>query len=330
MTRIVSLLPSATEILCLIGGRDLLVGRSHECDHPPGLEDLPVLTAQRTQHDPAAGIDADAIDRQVRETLAADRSLYTLNDDRLADLQPDLILTQDLCEVCSIDLNTVRGVARRLADRGLREPRILSLNPETVEDVLDDILRVGRAAGLESGARDAVVELRTRLLAAQEFVNPYEEGPVVGFLEWTDPLFIAGHWTVQLIERAGGRHPLNPTAPSPDAGAAAGLQQGERRAGKSVGVPPDVFVATRPGALIVCPCGMTLEQARAETDRLAARPWWADLPAVQSDRVAVVDGNQMFNRPGPRLVDAFEWLVGWLHDRPALIPPGFPWLDHRL
>jgi len=320
--RVVSLLPSATEMLCAIGGRDLLIGRSHECDHPSGLNHVPVLTAQRTK--PAAA--PDAIDRQVREHLAEGTGLYTLNDEVLGSLHPDIILTQDVCEVCSIDLATVRRVVADLAAQGHREPKIVCLNPETVEDVLDDVIRIGRACGLKRPARDAAISLRSRLLAAQEFVNPYQQGPVVGFLEWTDPLFIAGHWTVQMIERAGGRHPLNETVPGPDTGAAAGLQAGARIAGKSIAVPGEIFAASTPEFLVVCPCGLTLDEAVVEAERLRERVgWWGELPAVKNGRVAVVDGSMMFNRPGPRLVDAFEWLVGWIQDRPELMPVGFPW-----
>jgi iron complex transport system substrate-binding protein len=315
--RIVSLLPSATETLCLVGGRGLLVGRSHECDYPAGLSDLPVLTA------PAAAL-ADhpaAIDAQTRSRMAGAGSLYRLDAPLLAHLKPDLILTQDLCRVCSIDLDAVRAVANRLNP----QPRILSLNPESLEAVLDDILTVGRAAGLEDRACQALAGLRERLFRASDFVNPYVDGPNVAFLEWTDPIFIGGHWTPQLIERAGGRHPLNPTTPGQHDGAAAGPHPSSRRAGRSISVHHHVLVATRPERLIIAPCGRTLEQARSDARALAAAPWWAELPAVRSGHVALVDGNQMFNRPGPRLVDAYEWLVGWLNDRPNLIPKGFPW-----
>lgn len=322
--RIVSLLPSATEILLSLTGRAgdprvTLVGRSHECDFPAGagLEAVPVLTAQRTRPGSAADVDAD-----VRASLAAGEFLYTLDTDLLRTLRPDLIVTQDLCAVCSIDLPAVRAVAAALSP----PPQILSLNPATVEAVFDDVLTVGRVAGLESRALEVAVALRERLYRAAEHVNPFTPGPAVAFLEWTDPLFIGGHWTPQLIERAGASHPLNPTVPVQTAGAAAGpVGQTLRAAGKSIAVPPAALVAVRPEALIVCPCGLSLASAWEQTADLAREPWWPELPAVRAGRVAVVDGNQMFNRPGPRLVDAFEFLVGWLNDRPDLIPPGFPW-----
>lgn len=315
--RVVSLLPSATEILCAIGGEHLLVGRSHECDFPAAVARLPVLTSARTTFTTSA-----QVDREVREHTGAGEPLYTLDTELLERLRPDVILTQDLCAVCSIDLASVRGVADRLQPR----PEIVSLNPGTLEAVLDDHLAVGRATGLEQDAEACVVRLRERLYRAAEYVTPFVDGPNVAFLEWTDPLFIGGHWTPQLIERAGGRHPLNPTQPVEGAGAAAGpIGETLRAAGKSVTVPPDVLAASRPELLIVAPCGLSLELALQETHGLADREWWRGLPAVQRGRVAVVDGNQMFNRPGPRLVDAFEFLVGYLNDREELIPRGFPW-----
>src|SRR5690606_7496494 len=164
----------------------------------------------------------------------------------------------------------------------------------------DDVLRVGEATGLGEAAVRKTAELRERLYRAQEFVTPYAEGPVVGFLEWTDPLFIAGHWTVQLIERAGGRHPLNETVARPDAGAAAGPQQGERVAGKSVRAPVEALAATRPEALVIAPCGLSVEQTRRAVEAdLRGQGWFEGLPAVRSGRVALVDGSRMFNRPGP-------------------------------
>jgi len=128
-----------------------------------------------------------------------------------------------------------------------------------------------------------------------------------------------------LIERAGGRHPLNETVPKPGSGAAAGPQQAERTAGKSIAVSTEVFAASAPEFVVVAPCGLTLDQSAAEAERLMREPWFAQLPAARAGRVAAVDGSQMFNRPGPRLIDAFEWLAGWINDRPELIPADFPW-----
>lgn len=330
--RVVSLLPSATEMLAAVlleaGGSAVsargaagvvdLVGRSHECDWPVGVRELPALTASRTH-----GTDPAEIDRQVRERMASgDDSLYTLDAEGLAALHPDVILTQDLCEVCSIDVAAVRRAAARLTP----PPRVVSFNPTTIEGVLDDVLTVARKIGLEELGVSLLVKLRQRLFAAADHVPAFFGGPTVAFLEWTDPLFAGGHWTPQLIERAGGVHTLNPTVPLAGAGAGEGSAgQSQRAAGKSVRVPVEVLVASRPEVVIVCPCGVRLEEALRQTRALADKAWWQELPAVRSGRVAVVDGNEMFNRPGPRLVDAFEFLVGFLNDRPEVIPPGFPW-----
>lgn len=334
--RVVSLLPSATEIVGLLGAQDRLVGRSHECDWPAGLEHIPVLTGQRTNYEPSSPNASREVDRQVREALAGDdaASLYHLDTERLRELRPDLILTQDLCEVCSIDLNTVRGAARQIAEQTGAEPEVVSLNPDTFEAVFDDVLTVGTALGLADRAEKLLVELRARYYRACDFVTTFGLVQPVLFLEWTDPIFCAGHWTPQLIERAGGSHPLNPTESVPGSGQGIGPQQAYRKAGKSVQVPVEAIEAveraTESGAggwerVVICPCGLNLDQARAEAHKLLSQPWFSALQAVQRDNVAIVDGNQMFNRPGPRLVDAFEWLVGWLNDRPELIPAGFPW-----
>ncbi|MCA9282802.1 MAG: ABC transporter substrate-binding protein [Phycisphaeraceae bacterium] len=314
--RVVSLLPSATESLCHIGGEELLVGRSHECDTPVTVKDRPVLTSQTTTFTTSA-----EVDRAVSDALNSGTPLYRLDSRRVQELRPDVILTQDLCAVCSIDLNAVRKLAAEMNPA----PAVVSLNPATFEDVLDDLITIGRAVGLEDQASDALIALRQRFFAASDFVNPYATVGSVVFLEWTDPPFIGGHWTPQLIERAGAAHPLNATVPMEGAGSGAGGQMAHRTAGKSVRVPPEAITALNPDHIIICPCGLDLPHTRREADALMRQPRFASLRAVRNNRVALVDGNQMFNRPGPRLVDAYEWLVGWLNDVPRLIPDGFPW-----
>ncbi|MBU3683402.1 MAG: cobalamin-binding protein [Phycisphaerales bacterium] len=315
--RVVSLLPSATELLFAAGGGDLLVGRSHECDWPAEAMHAPVLTAARVAHvagDAAGGTpDACAIDAEVREALSTGQSLYTLDEARLAALAPDVILTQDLCDVCSIDRRTVERVARTLPTA----PRVINLNPTTVWQVLDDLLTVGAAVGREDAARTAATTLRDRLWTAAEQAVPFTDGPSVLFLEWTDPPFVGGHWTPELIELAGGRHPLN------------------RAGAKSRIATAEEIAASAPERVVVCPCGYPMAAVREAVRALEGREWWEAIGPVRaaradaargtsSNRVMLVDGNQMFNRPGPRLVDAMEWLSGWLGDRPEAIPGGFP------
>lgn len=332
VSRVVSLLPSATEALFAVGGGDLLVGRSHECDYPTGALDVPVLTARLVKPFASAGIDpkgqssdSGEIDRQVRSLAASGEPLYRVNEDLLVSLRPDVILTQDFCHVCSIDLPAVRRIASAMSP----VPEIVSLNPSTVEGVLDDLITVGRAVGRAAQAQDAVARLRERMYAAQDFVNPYDDGPRVCVLEWTDPLFVGGHWTPQLVERAGARHTLNPTRPIPGAGAGAGpIGLTLRAAGPSATVTAAEFARSQPQGIVIAPCGLTLGQARAAASRLFAEPWWEEAaaaahPSRGGKGVVIVDGNQFFNRPGPRLVDALEFLVGWVQERPELIPAGF-------
>lgn len=324
--RIVSLLPSATEIVCLLGAGDCLVGRSHECDHPDSVLHLPALTAQAWE---SAGLTPGEIDRVVSSAVAAPdsieqggaRSLYRLDVDRLQALRPDVIITQDLCSVCSIDVATVRGAAARMSP----PPAVISLNPSTFEGVFEDVLTIGRALGIERRAMDTVVALRERFFRAADFVNPFDRAPRVLVLDWTDPLYVAGHWTPQLVERAGGEHPLNPTVAMRDAGSGAGGQMAHRTAGPSKRISADDLVRSAPEAIVICPCGIPLADVPAHLAILERQAWWRGLPAVRERRVALVDGNQMFSRPGPRLVDAYHWLVGWLNDRPELIPGDFPW-----
>ncbi len=320
--RVVSLLPSATELLFAAGAGDLLVGRSHECDWPAAATRVPVLTSARIAHTAAEGADAHvdqaAIDAAVRASMASGESLYRIDEELLRSLAPDVILTQDLCEVCSIDLRSVERIARTLP----KPPRIVNLNPTTIWQVLDDLLAVGEAVSRSAEAQAAATTLRDRVWTASEQGTPFTDGPSVLFLEWCDPPFVGGHWTPELITLAGGRHPLNV------AGA------------KSHVASADEIVASAPERVVVAPCGLPLAAVRAAMPALERCAWWNELPAVRAARamrggaagsaaalaspVMLVDGNQMFNRPGPRLVDAVEWLAAWLQERPELLPPGFP------
>ena len=295
--RVVSLVPSATELLCAAGGEDMLVGRSHECDWPPSIMDRPSLTRARTGKGTPSEIEAEVID-----AVSQQQSLYEIDDEKIRELQPDLILTQDLCDVCSIDLNSVRNLAESLPEN----PDIVSLNPNCIEDVFDDLLRIGSACELESEARKTLAQLRERWWHAQDFVNAYVDGPQVAVIEWTDPLYIAGHWTPDLVIAAGGRHDLN------QSGAVS------RR------ITPEDLLEIMPEKLVICPCGRTLEEAAIDTQALVETSWWSLLPAVQDSQVMIVDGNAMFSRPGPRLITAMEWLTSWFQERMELHPRDFP------
>jgi len=281
----------------------MLVGRSHECDFPLEIADRPVLTSQVTHAASSA-----QIDQQVREALkdgGGGASLYRLDQAMLRELKPDVVLTQDLCEVCSIDLRTVQQVAESMHPK----PLVVNLNPSNIWQVFDDLLRVGEAVDLAQRAQREMVQLREEYFGAVDFVNAYVPGPEVLFLEWCDPPFGGGHWTPGLIEAAGGRHTL-------------GMVNS-----KSHQLSPEEILQAAPERVVICPCGFALDRAWQELEVLRKTKWWQMIPAVMDSKpnaIAVVDGNQMFNRPGPRLVAAFRWMVGWLNDRPELIPQQFP------
>lgn len=298
--RVVSLLPSATELLCAVGGKDLLVGRSHEDNHPPDIVDRPVVTGSTL----ASADSPAAINEEVASMLASGNSLYSIDTRLLEQLKPDLILTQDLCNVCAIDLNSVRAFASRMSP----QPRIVSLNPESLEEVVDCVTQVGEAVGL----RDAAMAVQRSLLDRISRVKALSAADVppkkVGFIEWTDPIYVGGHWTPQLIAYAGGVHTLNPAG-----NGSPGIVTQVGGAGKSFPVPVDVFASSDPDLIIIAPCGFNLAKSKAETEKLLQQEWFRSMRAVKNGELYAVDGDLMFNRPGPRLVDALEWLASIIH-----------------
>eukprot|EP00850_Spirogloea_muscicola_P003389 SM000013S26558 [mRNA] locus=s13:1001004:1007565:- [translate_table: standard] len=308
--RVVSLLPAATELLCLAGGAALLVGRGHEDDYPASIADRPAVTAARTSFTTSA-----EVDRTITEALKSGQGLYAIDTALLEHLRPTVILTQSLCSVCAIDYSLVSRIARQMDV----PPKLVSLNPGSVEDIIQDVVRIGDAVGLSHQALAAAERLKQRVLMARSNVKAsvLEQAatatPTVVFMEWTDPIFCGGHWTPQLIEMAGGRHPLNP------------CRGPGRGAGESFRVSPEQVVAVDPDWIIVCPCGLNIQTTKKELEAVSLRAWWRKLRAVKNDHVVLVDGNHMFNRSGPRIIDALEWLVAVLNDVPELIPSEFPW-----
>ena len=205
-------------------------------------------------------------------------------------------------------------------------PGALTLSPRTVEDIFDDILRVADALGEPARGLELVVRLRGRLHAAQDFVNPYLDGPAVLILDATDPLRVPGLWVPQLVERAGGQFPWNPTSAAHEAGAAAGPQMAYRTAGEAVTISPDEAQMHRPEYVIFALAGLSLEAARAAVRKVTAQSWFQSLPAARKGQVAIIAGDTLAT-PGPGLVSAFEFLVGFLNGRETVIPEDFAW-DH--
>jgi iron complex transport system substrate-binding protein len=296
--RIVSLLPSATEIVCALGLRDQLVGVSHECDFPQSVVGLPKLTA--------AKIDAERpsaeIDRDIRKLVESGLGVYRMNAELLAELKPDLIVTQDQCEVCAVSFSDVLRATRELV--GL-DVRIVSLRPSRLEDVWIDIETVAEAAGCAARGAELTRALRNRLAALERRTRRLAR-PRIACLEWLDPLMAAGNWVPDLVELAGGAYDLV------DSGAHSAWLDWQRLAASS----PDVLCAM--------PCGFGLDRTRTEITALLREPRWATLPAVSSGRIFAVDASAYFNRPGPRLVESAEILAAILHPEECgdLLPNG--------
>lgn len=285
--RIVSLIASATEIVNELGLLPWLVGRSHECDYPAAIQSLPVCTRPRF----AVTGNSREIDDLVKGTLANALSVYQVFDDVLEALQPTHIITQAQCEVCAVSLRDVeRSVACRLASK----PRIISLEPNLLADIWNDIAKVAISAGLDP---DPFIEnLRCRIEKARRPLTP---APRVACIEWLEPLMAAGNWMPELVEMAGGVNLFG-------------------EVGKhSPWMTWDELVAADPDVIMVAACGFDIPRTQSEMHWIIERSEWPRLKAVRENRVYVTDGNQFFNRPGPRVVESFEILTEILTGRPA-------------
>jgi iron complex transport system substrate-binding protein len=291
--RIVSLLPSATEIVCSLGLEDRLVGITHECDYPPSVRVLPRVT--RTL------IPADApsvqIDRLVAQRLNERSALYTLDLETLERLRPDLIVTQALCDVCAVGEAEVKAAACALPGM----PRVLNLQPTSLDQVLCAIAEVGAATGVAPRAAAVVAALRRRVDAIAARTATLAGRPRVILLEWMDPPYTCGHWSPALVRLAGGVEGLG--------------REGER----SRRARWEEIVAWQPEVLVIACCGVDVERTLRDLPLLTSQPGWAELPCVGDGRVYVVDGSAYFSRPGPRLVDSLEILAHALH--PDALPP---------
>jgi len=285
--RIVSLLPSATEILFALGLGDQVVGVSHECDFPPAARTKTTVIHSRIPKSASP----PEIDHLVREFSARGESVYSVDAAALRSLTPDLIVTQDLCHVCAASPDDLAAI---LADFDPR-PEVLCLNPLDLGDVWRDILWVGEQTIRPHAAEKLLESIGEKLGAIERQVRETSERPRVAFLEWLQPIYVGGHWVPEMIELAGGRDVFGtPRKPS-------------------FRVALDEVVAAQPEILIVAPCGYSAEQARREYRFMNLPPDWQDMPAVRNGQVYSLDANCYFSRPGPRLVTGLETLAKLLH-----------------
>jgi iron complex transport system substrate-binding protein len=293
MTRIVSFLPSATEIACALGLRDSIVGITHECDYPPDIKSKPVVVRNVL---PIESMSQGEIDRAVAERMREGLSLYQIDEQLLRSLAPDLILTQNLCQVCAPSGNEVSQVIKALP----HTPQILWLTPQSLSEIFDNVLELGAATGKSAEAEALVSNCRARLEQLAERTATVAQRPRTFCMEWLDPVYASGHWVPELVKIAGGIDEL-------------GSERGE-----SVRISWEEIAAYAPEVLVIMPCGFNLQQTMKQIwdvfGRAAQRRTdFFNLPAVRNGRVYAVDANSYFARPGPRVVEGAELLARLIH-----------------
>lgn len=286
--RVATLIASATEIVAALGCHDWIVGRSHECDYPESISAVPVLTAPKIDLEGTSS----EIDSQVKAIVQEGISVYRVHGELLKALNPDVIITQDQCEVCAVSL---KDVQHAIADWTGRDIEVVSCRPNALGDVWSDIRRVADALGIPAAGDQLVRDMQERMNAIAARASGARSRPRVLCLEWVDPLMSASDWMPELVERAGGTSLL----------AQAGAH--------SRWITWESAVAAAPDVIVVMPCGFDIGRAGADLSILEAKPGFDGLKAVREGRIAIVDGNQYFNRPGPRLVDSLEILAEILH-----------------
>jgi iron complex transport system substrate-binding protein len=291
--RVVSLIASATEIVCALGARDLLVGRSHECDFPPDVTRLPSLTDPKF---PLTGTSYD-IDARVKAILQEGLSVYRVDAEKLQALRPDIIVTQDHCEVCAVSLKDVEAALCAWSGRPVE---VVSLKPDALADIWEDIAKVARALECERQGQRLIEQLKARMASIAEQSSEARTRPRAAMIEWIGPLMVGGNWMPELVQMAGGENLFGV------AGQASPMLDWNQ-----------VIVAD-PDIVLVHPCGFDLARTLEEMPLLEHRLGWYKLKAVQQDRIFVADGNQYFNRPGPRIVESLEILAEIFH--PELFP----------
>ena len=286
--RIVSFLPSASEMVCALGLSESLVGITHECDYPAALKGKPVVVRAVL---PVEQMSQDEIDAAVAQRMREGLSLYQVDEELLRKLDPDLILTQDLCQVCAPSGNEVAGVLQLLP----RKPRILWLTPRSLAEIFENLRELGQATDRLGAAEELIAASRKRLDRVADLTRNVPARPRVFCMEWFEPVYASGHWLPEMIEIAGGLDALG------------------RKGMDSVRIDWKEVQEWAPEVLILTPCGFNLDQTIERAHSLASYPGWSDLPAVRDGRVYAVDANSYFARPGPRVVDGTELLAHLIH-----------------
>jgi len=288
--KIVSLLPSITEIVCKLGFRDNLMGVSHECDYPNSIVGLPVLTKPNFY---TTGSSSE-IDNRVHEILKKGLSVYDVDEDLLRKLSPEIIITQTQCEACAVSLREVEEIVKKWTGN---QVTILSLEPNTLNDVWDDFERVANVCDSPESFSKINTEITERFKFIENNLKAIKQKPTVLSIEWIDPIMVAGNWIPELVELAGGESLLGKSGVN------------------SHVILWDEIIKSNPDVIIFMPCGFNIKRTLEEISLIKAKPGWSELKAVELERVFVVDGNQYFNRPGPRLIESVEILAEILHEK---------------
>lgn len=287
-SKIVSLLPSATEIVCALGLEDSLVAITHECDFPAHISNRPAITASRISHETMTSVE---IDHAVRSQLDGHGSIYDLDTKMLEALNPDLILTQELCDVCAVSYKQVQKAARMY----VADAQVVSLEPNTIEDIFDNILTVGQLAGVPKKAREVIDSLNQRLESVRKRIPQNTVRPRAFMLEWLEPAFAPGHWVPEQVDIAGGISVLG--------------EAGER----SVTTTYDAILESNPEILVLIPCGYYKQDTIRQVANTRFPSSWQEMTAVKNAEVWALDATSYFSRPGPRVVDGVEILAKLFH-----------------